>query len=243
MGINIGFQPEIVEFLLADGAAGTPQRFLWLSGYDPDLPEEDVEPIRRPFKCPVQDDHGQLLTGVITGPAWIRKELRDDRKGLLRGKRAVAQLDSQKTAMLGKLSALLGVHDQRGDLTVNDEDWQLAEVMWNTHEAIRDHLVELGKEQLAKKARQRRDEAVEVAVASHQKVADEIASVERVARKLYRDVTKAGAVAITDLRRGLAYRDRQVPELYKRALDYAQARDWVVVEDGKATSGSHRPAA
>ncbi len=157
LGMVIGFQPETVQSLLADGAAGTPQRFLWASGYDVNLPDHEFDEVP-PFRLPIEHRDGTPVTGTITGPDWLRRQLRAERRRQVRGEVVVEQADSQEVAMRCKLAALMAVVD--GRLQVSDEDWALANLMWDTSSAIRDQLLDLGKREAELVARRKSDAAV-----------------------------------------------------------------------------------
>ena len=40
LAVIMGVQPTLARFLFDDAGAGTPQRFSWVTGVDPDLPED-----------------------------------------------------------------------------------------------------------------------------------------------------------------------------------------------------------
>lgn len=236
LGMTVGFQPELVQVLLADGAAGTPQRFLWLSGYDPDVPDEDVDPVA-PFELPLEQ-HGKPRTGLITGPEWLRKEMRDARRKVLRGEVHVEQLDSHETLMRCKLAALLAVIDER--MIVNDEDWHLAGLLWETSRSIRDKLTELGKREAKRTADLKSEAAADTALRSHRKVADFDAAVHRVARGIAKTV-HSGVTSLAEVRRRVPYRDK-VAGYYEPALTVAVTQGWIVADDTTARVGRRAAA-
>lgn len=235
LGMVIGFQPETVQSLLADGAAGTPQRFLWASGYDLDLPDGDFDEIK-PFRLPVEYQDGSPVTGLIRGPEWLRVELRETRRRHLRGELRVEQDDSQEVAMRCKLASLFALIDER--MTVDDEDWQLADLMWTTSAAIRDQLTELGRREVEMVARRKSEAAVELAVASHTRMKELDGDVERVARWVARRIHERGPATAGDTKRAAAGRDRAV---FSLALAHAVRMAWVVQDGSSIAVGSAVP--
>lgn len=235
IGMVIGFQPETVQSLLADGAAGTPQRFLWASGYDLDLPDGDFDEVK-PFRLPIENLNGTPITGLITGPAWLRKELRDDRRQLLRAETAVEQLDSHAVVARCKVAALFALIDER--MKVNEEDWNLAGLMWNTSAAIRDRLTDMGRREAEQVARRKSDAAAELAVASHARMKELDVNVERCARWLAKRIHRAGPERERGPYRDLPSRDRP---LYDLALAHAVRMAWIGVDDGVISTGSAVP--
>lgn len=240
LGMVVGYQPETVQVLLADGGPGTPQRFLWSSAIDPQLPMARPEPMR-PFWLPLSDEQGQPVSGLITGPQWLADELWSTRVNVVHGDEVVDQMDSHRDLMRCKLAALLAVVD--GRMVVTDEDWQLAGVVWETSCAIRDQMMEFGRRTLRMQAERQtaihveREERVHVARIS----AD--GAVERVARWIGRRVherNEAGRQAETRaaVRHGLSAEDRK---FFDPAFDVACGREWVTVDDRQVVPGSARP--
>jgi hypothetical protein len=231
LGLFIGFQPEVAQVLLADEATGTPQRFMWMSGYDVTLPEADFDPVE-PFALPIETPDFRLITGTITGPQWLAKELRTRRRRMLRCEEFVQQLDSHEVAMRCKASSLLAVLD--GRMQVTDEDWELADVMWQVSVGIRDRLGEIGRNEVRKAAQQRKAATVEATVEAHLKVRDFDAQVERVARRMWRRRTEQGPASMREFRQDTAGRDSQY---HQAALMLAVSKGWLQVVDGRVLAG------
>ncbi len=236
LGMVVGYQPETVQSLLADGAAGTPQRFLWMSGYDLELPDGDFDEVK-PFRLPIEHPDGSPITGLITGPEWLRVELRAARGRHLRAEAVVDPLDSHETIMRCKLAALLALVDER--MRVNEEDWALASLLWDTSCAIRDQLTEIGRQEAAAVLRRRSEAAADLAAASHMKVREVDASVERGARWLAKRIHELGPESERGPYRSMKSKDR--PN-YDLAIVRAVEAEWLVLEDGTLRPGSARPA-
>ncbi len=146
----VGFQLETALPLLEDAAAGTPQRFLWVSSTDPHIPKDPVEwpgPLNLRLLKTGSDGFGkdEQLT--------FAPEIRQDNKARARGEARLPLLDSHKPLTRVKLAALLAILDNR--LHVTAEDWQLALVMWETSVESRTALVEYGARQQAAEAEKR----------------------------------------------------------------------------------------
>jgi 5S rRNA maturation endonuclease (ribonuclease M5) len=232
MGLMVGFQPKTAMPLLADAATGTPQRFLWCWAEDNTIPYEEIT------KPDVLRQHPGLKrpTGPvdITFPEGIRKELRHHKVAKARGDLQVSELDSHGPLMKVKVSALLALLDNRE--FVNDEDWRLAEIIWQSSCAVRDHLIEAAKRQEAAE-RQRLEEAqVEQAVKTHSAKSGHDAGVMRVARRIHRAVVENGQpMNLGDINKNvIASRDRK--PYFRAAIDYAEAQGWIVLKDGKVSA-------
>lgn len=236
VGMVIGFQPETVQSLLADGAAGTPQRFLWMSGYDLELPDEEFEEVP-PLRIPIEEPDGTPLVGTITGPEWLRKELKARRAALLRAEIAVQQMDSHEVLMKCKVASLLALLDG-GRTRVLDDDWELALMVWDTSAAIRDQLTEVGRKAAADGARRKNDAAAETAAAKHVAIREVDAGVETAARWLAKRIHDAGPDTERGPRRFL---EGKLRKHYDLALDRAVQAGWVIQEDGHLRPGTVRP--
>lgn len=232
MGMLIGYQPEVAQDLLSDGGPGTPQRFLWLSAIDPSIPDEEVpqpDPIRMPVQIPSE-------APVVGFPADLRSQLRREQLARQRGELVVDELDSHVPLMRCKLAALLALLDERFEVTW--EDWELGGLIWATSCAVRDRLIEFGR-QTAERNRlaqleRRREEAVAIHLA--QRGVD--STVERVAAWAGDKVREKGPIAKGKLRKLLPSRDRA---WFDPGLSHAEALRWVVVdEDRVVTPGPAR---
>lgn len=232
MGMMVGFQPKTAMPLLADFATGTPQRFLWCWADDNTIPYEEVA------KPPALDRHPGLKrpTGPvdITFPKHIREELRFQRVAKARGDLEVSELDAHGPLMKVKVAALLALLDDRE--FVNDEDWHLADIVWQSSCAVRDYLIEAAKRQEAAERQRLEDAQVEQAVKTHSAKSEHDTGVIRVARRIHQAVVKNGEpMNVGDIRTNvIASRDRK--PYFRAALDYAEAQGWLVVEAGKVSA-------
>ena len=235
MGLLIGYQPKVAQDLLADGGPGTPQRFLWLSAIDPAIPDEPV-PLPTPMQLPLRIDRDADIAPVITFPPELRATLRREQLARQRGEVIVDELDSHVPLMRCKLAALLALLDER--LTVTTEDWELGGLIWATSCAVRDRLVEFGRQEAEKTHQAQLERRRQEAVAIHLAQRGVDSTIERVAAWICDKVREKGPIAKGKLRKLLNARDR---ELFDDGLSHAEALRWVEVgEDRLIRPGSAR---
>lgn len=241
LGLLIGFQPETCQELLADGAAGTPQRFLWAWATDPSIPRHRVPvPGVLAGVWRAGDGNQWLIAGdreiderPVTFDEPIRDELFALHHGLSTGAYALPGLDSHMPLTQVKVAVLLAQLEGRRHVTV--EDWRLAGIVWLTSCRVRDHLVAYGqvmrgKDAAAKRAAYAGQEAA--AEAARHEVRDEAEArrIARVADRIAKLAAEAGpdGIPLGRLRGAkLAARDRDV---FAEALDVASLRLVVVVK-------------
>lgn len=232
LGLMVGFQEQTAMPLLADAATGTPQRFLWCWAEDNTIPYEEIP------KPDILRNHPGLKrpTGPIdiTFPEHIRKELRHQRVAKARGDLEVSELDAHGPLMKVKVAALLALLDNRE--FVNEEDWHLAEVVWQSSCAVRDYLIEKARREQAAEQQRLEEAQVQQAVKTHSAKSEHDTGVLRVARRIHQAVVKnGGPMNLGDIRKNVvASRDRK--PYFRAALDYAEAEGWLVLEDGKVSA-------
>lgn len=240
LGMVIGYQPTTARPLLADVGPGTPQRFLWFSAHDPNIPteppqdDEDVEPIT----LALADDSGQLIRGIMTAAPEIRRMVWDWNNGPARGAYRLADLDGHILVMHCKLACLFAILDGRTKVTM--EDWDLAAMLWETSCGVRDALVEWGADDERKKHEQRADAYVEREERAQLVRTQVPAKVARVAAWIARHVHADGATARYVLKKRAASRDLK---FWDAAEDHAVEQGWVVMDEDRVfTAGESRPA-
>lgn len=230
LGMLIGYQPHAAQEMLADGGGGTPQRFLWLSALDPDMAEAPgVAP--EPFRLPLCDGHGRPLEGVIEFPDAIREALWGALRAKMRGELIVNEQDSHEPLMRSKLAAHLCALD--GRMTVAGDDWYLGGMIWQVSCAVRDRLIEFGRQEEAAK-RQREDERhVEITgltettrIEVNERVAGYARRIADAAREQHPE-----PVGRSDARRSIKNTMRKS---WDAGLEYAVARGWVRLVDDEA---------
>jgi hypothetical protein len=241
MGILIGWQPKTAMALIGDAAGGTPQRFLWLSTIDPEMPEDpDSRP--EPFTPPLCDHEGRPATGVVEFPREIKRMLRAAlRRRHVEGE-TVDELHSHEPLMRCKVAALLCVLD--GRMLVSADDWRLAGMIWSASCAVRDRLVAFGRQQQAREMAARREQLVADAEATESarlRVTDRVVgSAKRIAHKVYKEDESFLKVKRWDYRRNFGSTDKPY---FDDALAYAISQGWVLLEDdgGLIGPGTSRP--
>lgn len=243
LGLLIGFQRSTAQPLLADAAAGTPQRLLWASAYDPSVP--DTAP-SHPGKLAVKldrDSDGPLaspapLTGTITFAVEIRAELWAKNLQRVRGEvEDEDDLDSHVSLMTSKVAALLALLDGRREVT--SEDWRLAGMIWATSCAVRAELIAFGIEDARKAGEARTTAYVEREERAEVARSQAGSKVERIATQLTRKVLTDGPLTVGAARRSVAGRDRA---LFTEALEHATAVGWLRADDKTVAPGTSKPA-
>lgn len=218
LGMLVGYQPETAGPLLADGGAGTPQRFGWCSASDPSVPERRVEhpgPLQIPA---LLQERPWTDTMPADGP--IQEETWSRRMRLVHGTLKIGPLDSHEPYMRGKAAALLAILDGRGVITV--DDWALSKILWDTSCAVRDALIARGAAEAARKREERTQEFVDRAARAEVATSGMHGAVKRIAERLSRKVDEDGGLTNSAAWRCVAHRDRQRggKELFEAALDY-----------------------
>lgn len=229
LGLLIGWQPKSAQMLIADAPGGTPQRFLWLSAIDPDMPEypdERPEPLQ-PSLC---DQNGKALTGVVDFPEEIKRALRAS----LRDKHITAdggdELHSHEALMRCKITSELCVLD--GRFLVDADDWRFAGMIWQVSCAVRDRLVEFGRQQ-AERARQARElDETRMATARELARVQVSADVERVARRIWR-IVRTAEDEFRELRRPIVKKDKMGRDkpMFDAALIHARSMGWISTDE------------
>lgn len=243
LGLLIGWQPKAAQALIGDAGGGTPQRFIWLSALDPDMPEyPDEEP--EPIRLPLCDGHGHPITGTVQFPIEIKRALRLR----LREKHVDGafdeELQSHEPLMRCKLAALLCVLD--GRMIVNEDDWRFAGMIWQVSCAVRDRLVEFGRQQAARAQEAEAARHAELAAAGE---AARIEVSERVV-SYARQIAERARAAEQEVgpRLGRSDERRRIKSALRKSwdagLEYALARGWVrLVDDGaRIALGDSEPA-
>lgn len=236
MGMVVGYQPEVAQALLADSGPGTPQRFLWLATVDPSIPD-DWPDQPEPVSLPLADAFGRPITGTVSCPPELRAELRRDVTLFNRGKISRSPLDAHVVLMRCKLAALLAVLDDRTRATA--EDWELSGTIWAASCAVRDRLVQIGRDRAAQDAQRRRQDYVEREELAQLAREMAPAKVERVARLLATWIHEEGPATVGAARRKLASRDRP---LLDAAVNLATSTGLLAQDGTVLMPGDARPA-
>ncbi|HEY3516627.1 MAG TPA: bifunctional DNA primase/polymerase [Gammaproteobacteria bacterium] len=244
MGMTIGYQPHTAAPLLADVDAGTPQRFLWFWAPDPSIPEEPPAPFAADVPLSVLGVAGQVPPHGVTFAESIRRRLRAERIRSNRGGTQIAPLASQRPLMLVKVSALLARLD--GRLEVTEDDWDLANVMWECSTAVQQHVlaqeVEAGKAREAEErkryaGREGAAEASRLAVRGRSAQAETYQWAAEFASKLHE---RGGKWTLAAARRDLITARRRT--VADELIEIGIAEGWIEREGEKIGPGQSRPA-
>jgi hypothetical protein len=253
-GITLGIQPELAGPLLADTAAGTPQRFVWVMATDPTAPDARPDwPGVLPWEPP---DAGNLEPYAIVRGGFkryqldvddtIAKEIDGDRITVMRGEQQRASGDAHQMLVRLKTAALLALLDKRLEVTI--DDWHLAETITATSRAIRRTVegtlaaIDRGKEQAHAEKLAQREMHVEGskekrALAS---AAKSIANIVVKHHDAGRHVIPPGCIK-SCAKDAVAGKHKGVITLTD-ALDDALRRGFIVDQDGRYLPGDARPA-
>ena len=224
----LGVQPGRAGPLLEDTDAGTPQRFVWLPGNDPDTP---VSPPpcpeqlawHQPSKWP-RDRSGRYVLAV---PDVAVAEIDAARVARLRGESDA--LDGHALLARLKLAAALAVLDGRDH--VDESDWDLAGTVMavsdRTRAAVVRHLA--GKQEATNRARGEAEADRAVVVSGRV----EAGAVARVAQQIIKHLLEHGDTTWSVERRRVAMRDRGYFEDAVEALDAAGAVTVETLDDGQ----------
>lgn len=241
IGLVIAFQPSKAAELLADTAGGTPQRFEWVEGTDPSLP--DVLP---EWPGPLHWVHPTLLgyasvtyPRLMEVPESIAGPIRRRAIALTRGEMQPDELDSHATLARLKVAGLFAVLDSR--INITEEDWELAGVFQRTSHHVRAVVlaaVQIEQRQLAEAATARhvsREGAV---------VEDQVArAIHRMARAIGKHVHKAEhdeGCKMRCARHAVAGRDRAVAPI-EEAIARAVLLRWITLEGDVMKKGEAMP--
>lgn len=242
LGLLIGWQPRPAQMLIADAPGGTPQRFLWLSAIDPDMPEFPDEP-PEPIQPSLCDQDGRALTGVVQFPDEIKRALRAS----LRNKHITAdggdEQHSHEALMRCKITAWLCALD--GRMSVDPDDWRFAGMIWQVSCAVYDRLVEFGRQQTEQIRQAREQDETRMATAREMARVQVSADVERVARRIWK-IVRTIEDGFHDAKRGVIKKDKMGRDkpLFDAALIHARTMAWISTDetDGILRLGPRMPS-
>lgn len=228
LSVVIGVQPLLAGPLFNGADAGTPQRILWLPVSDPGVPDErpsepgwvKLERWPRPkglrdkyaddslLECLAVPQDPSGLT-VLNVPQDIIDHIDNAQVNKLRDPNSVDTLASHRNLVRLKTAALLGVFAGRYD-KITDEDWELAGVVMQVSDRTREGI----QAQITAESQARNVSAGRAA--GERKVAEaavvgsaEDAAVRRVADRILTKLDPHEGQRYSDVRRGIAHKDRQ----------------------------------
>jgi len=231
LGLVIGFQPFAAQQMLAEGGGGTPQRFLWLSALDDEMAEAPSDP-PPPYTLPLANERGGPIRGVVAFPQEIKQALWDNLRFKTKNPGEIEELNSHEPLMRCKLAALLCVLD--GRMEVGPDDWRLAGMIWAVSCAVRDRLIEFGKQEKAKQRDAERERHAELAAAgevARMEVTERVAAYARtLAERVHKAAEEFEQLGRSEERRRIKSNLRRE---WDTGLEYAQARGWIKLSDDR----------
>ncbi len=242
LAVVIGYQPEHAATLIDDATGGTPQRFLWLSADDPNVPYEPPPwPGRLPWSPPPGRAYaGHDLTTELDVPASVVDEVRHAAIARTRGEEVVDTLDAHHDLARLKVAALLGILEDRAAIDL--EDWELAEVVMAVSCRVRGAVihhartVERAKEEAGHRVAGRREVYVDGVKAN--------SASRRMAEAIGRHVHRGncdGPCRRRCLSRSTRSSDRSLASI-DEALILAEGEGWIEAHGDTYRPGSARPA-
>jgi hypothetical protein len=234
LGMLVGFQPDTIQPLLADGAGGTPQRFVYCWVVDDTIPDQ-VSSMAIPSRV--------FSTRATT--LQMAQDIKDEIRAIRRARRRGAQfdrLDAHDYLTKAKLAAglcLLG-----GRTVIDEEDWELAGIMWETSCRVRDEMVSYGKSLSAQAAHEKnvaRAVGEGMAETARQEARERHGAPWRVAKNIANKVHDGGLRTVGAVNRKLARRDQNDHDLLASAWAIAVDEGWVAVSGDGVEPGQQRP--
>jgi hypothetical protein len=258
LGLIVAFQPELAGRLLADHHAGTPQRFIYTSGTDPNIPDQTPEwpgplhiPTLNPADLHTHEARTHKHNGIHLGiDEQIAATLRHQQRDKARGTRTVNELDSHEPLHRLKTASLLAILDGRIDITT--DDWALADTIWTTSCAVRAWLAATSAkaETAALEAKAIRRAQTGIIEEEHRATHDERRAKQlatNIARHVHNKAVTGGewenGATARDLSHLLASRDRSLADV---AIQTALVERLITPAEGDQTGrfmpGPNRPA-
>lgn len=233
-GIVVGLQYEAVKKLFGQTGYGTPQRFIWVSGTDPSIPDDpptwDGTPLD--WSPPVLSETTNVFMNVADS---IVNEIRAANLPLARGESTIDPLDVHRNLNRLKIAGLLAVLDGRSNIT--EEDWALAGRIMDNSDRVRQQLLAELRRMVAQEDETRgRREGERASIAAE--------------AKEKRDQRQAGlriAEIVWGFKKPVAFRiiqqrlGKQQRELFQDAVQLAIREGWVAQDDSHYARGVQRP--
>jgi len=247
MCLVMSFQPAYTEHLLSESDAGTPQRFIWLSATDPNIPDKNktnkITPLdwKPPQTYGIRDGY---TTQILKIDASIITELEARSLAKARGGLITVAMDSHRDLQHMKTAALLAILDNR--LNITRDDWDLANMLLETSRAV----WESCQAHITAKHRAKNNAADTRAInrmlktedASENNALDKMArAVDNMARAITHKVHKENTgLTKRDLRHATSSADRGHASL-EDAIDLAIEKGWIMKVDDTYMPGESTP--
>ncbi len=241
MCLVMSFQPAYTEHLLSESDAGTPQRFIWVSATDPNIPDHN----KTNKITPLDWEPPKTILGMLDGyeiqtleiDASIITELEARSLAKARGGLITVAMDSHRDLQHMKTAALLAILDNR--LNIDRDDWNLANMILNTSRAV----WESCQAHITAKHRTKNDAADNRAINRLLKTDDAISdrALNNMARAIAKKVHKGKiGLAKRDLRHATSSTDRGHASV-EDAIDLAIEKGWIMRVDDTYMPGESTP--
>lgn len=233
-GVTVALQPAIAGDLLADVAAGTPQRFAWSWSTDPSIPDDGPAwPGGLGWTIPPVIQSGQTMH-VEPG---VAAEIRAQHMAAVRGEIDPDPTEAHAMLLRLKVAGLLAILD--GRLNVDSDDWRLAGIVSDTSRAVRKRVQAIVDDERAKAERMTSGRLARRAVETSQAVVGSL--VEETAARVIRTVEAHPDEGIAEggITRALSRRQRDV---MREAVDLSVERGEIVlrIEPGQGSRERRR---
>lgn len=226
-----GIQPSRAHILLGAKDLGLPQRFVWAPATDPDMPSArppdpgplDLASASAGWETAVEVDGAPIRIDVV---ADARAAVDEQQLAKARGQLDIDPLDAH--ALLARLKVAAGLsllRAQTGIPVVDEEAWQLSEVVMRVSSAVRDTM----RDRLAS---DRREASRELGELDAERESAKAAKLTDDSRRVRWVITQLTAEPLTagELKRRAASRDRDfIPAAISAASDSGRIRS----EDGR----------
>jgi hypothetical protein len=237
MAIMVGFQYEFAAHLIADASGGTPQRFVFASASDPNIPDQPPE-----WPGELHIDIPPVIHGegtIIDFDPEVVAEIRQRALIQARGQSNPDPLDTHRDLVRMKVAALLARLEGRND--VNKEDWRLAGDVMRTSTAVRTLVIEYAKaaERRIEDARTQQAVRREAAIEDDATTRARVSGAKSIARVVRNDTT-GKPVPKRRLTLGTGSKHRHLVSV-DDMIEYAQKCRWIVPEGDGWLVGDARP--
>jgi len=234
----LGIQPAAAAFLLDDERSdrGLPQRFLWASTIDPNVPEDELEfPVPLNWKPP---SFGKGLDATVISIAQeIRQQLRKSHHARVTGAGSLGLESHGGLVQLKTAVALAALFNPGQPLAVDTEIWGLAGQLKEASDSVRESVAQRARADREKVARARQDIAVRQRVA----VQEVDAKVKNCARSIARHIAKHHSDEGTYCTRNCAKKSlaNKYRDVFEAAIECAADLDWIVDITPEESDTSH----
>jgi hypothetical protein len=235
LAVLAGFQLEFAAELIADAEGGTPQRFVFASGTDPNVP---AAPLSHPgplgWSRPADIDNRPPMQV----PSSVADEIRRRRVAITQGAVKNDPLNAHADLVRLKVAALIAITEGRDGVAV--ADWTRAGLLMNVSDANRANAIEYAKRQATTALN--RKAAAHSHIAARTEDDSERRSLLSGAACIARRVHKLGStISRGEATKATNGRHREFATL-DAMFDLAEANDWIKRDGDGWRPGASCPA-